>query len=430
MNQKHVVQGQWKYYIDEYFHDHPQITCPSSWGASMCMIVIPDSESNNNSSNDPSRFKSWMNSVGKEQEKQRQRIVSEAAAAAAVAVAMEVANTNPGGGGNGNGNGNGNERLKELYQNRPPINNNLLLHDIYVGQPIPVNANPEERIKEVYQQRRMGLCIYNKQMSNVKYYHMRDDPTQEQRLMANWYDYIFYENWKDDLWMKRFMRDQLKYNNEIQCCSARIIKSIRSISRQLLPSDNEQQQQQQDGIYHSMHIRRTDMVVAYKIYNIERNSSDIYHEFLKEIPIDSIVYIATDEKDKHYFDAMRENYKRVFFLEDFIFKECPLLEIEKYGMIDQLVASKGKHFIGQYYSTFTGYINRLRGYHSQKQNQQQQQQQDNNNDITNITNLGIIPSWFYSPKKKRNIYQNYEPIGESLFAMEYPIGWRDIDYDI
>ena len=121
---------------------------------------------------------------------------------------------------------------------------------------------------------------------------------------------------------------------------------------------------------------------------------------------------------------MIQNYKRVYFLDDFIHTECPTLEKEKYGMIDQLVASKGKHFLGQYYSTFTGYINRLRGYHSQKIYQQKQ-------DNTNVTqNLGIIPSWFYSPKEKRNIYQNYEPVGNSLFAMEYPIGWRDIDFDV
>lgn len=35
-------------------------------------------------------------------------------------------------------------------------------------------------------------------------------------------------------------------------------------------------------------------------------------------------------------------------------------------MIDQLVASRGKIFFGCWFSTFTGYINRIRGYHSVK----------------------------------------------------------------
>jgi hypothetical protein len=323
INEKHVVQGQWKYYVDEYFHNHPNILCPSSWGASMCLIVIQDNNTGiNNSSDtndDTSRYESWMEDIKKEQQIQ-----------------------------------------KQLH--------NQDLHDKYVGHPISVNATPTERIKEIYgPQRQIGFCIYNHAMSKQKYYHMRDDPIIEQRILANWYDYIFYENWHQDLWMKRFMRDPLKYNNEIQCCAARIIKSIRTKSRQLLGEDGDENG---NGIYHSMHIRRTDMILAYKQYNIDRTSNDIYTEFINEIPKNSIVYISTDENiknDQHYFEAMLENYKRVYFLHDFIFEECPTLEQGKYGMIDQLVASKGKHFIGQYYSTFTGYINRLRGYHSQKQ---------------------------------------------------------------
>ncbi|OEU11907.1 hypothetical protein FRACYDRAFT_245030 [Fragilariopsis cylindrus CCMP1102] len=245
INEKHVVQGQWKYYVDEYFHDHPKMFCPSSWGASMCLIVIPDnntginSSSSDNTNDNTSRYKAWMEEIKKEQQQQQQL-------------------------------------------------HNQDLHDKYVGHPISVNATPTERIKEIYgPQRQIGFCIYNHAMSKQKYYHMRDDPIIEQRILANWYDYIFYENYHQDLWMKRFMRDSLRYNNEIQCCAARIIKSIRTISRE----NNE------NGIYHSMHIRRTDMIVAYKQYNIDRNSNDIYTEFINEIPNNSIVYISTDEKD-------------------------------------------------------------------------------------------------------------------------------------
>ena len=33
------------------------------------------------------------------------------------------------------------------------------------------------------------------------------------------------------------------------------------------------------------------------------------------------------------------------------------------GMLDQVIASQGRVFVGTWYSTFTGYINRLRGYY-------------------------------------------------------------------
>ena len=177
------------------------------------------------------------------------------------------------------------------------------------------------------------------------------------------------------------------------------------------------------GHYHSMHIRRTDLKDAYRDYDVERNASQIYEEFTVNhniIPKDSVVYIATDEKDKHFFDVFRDNYKRVYFLDDF----QELLEgihPDYYGMIDQLIASRGEHFIGTYYSTFTGYINRLRGYHSQK---------TASRDDAADARKGIIPSWFYSPKGRYNVYQRYEPITISLFEMEYPIGWRNIDFDV
>lgn len=37
-----------------------------------------------------------------------------------------------------------------------------------------------------------------------------------------------------------------------------------------------------------------------------------------------------------------------------------------YGMLDQLVASKGRVFIGTWWSTLSGYVNRMRGYYIAK----------------------------------------------------------------
>jgi len=143
------------------------------------------------------------------------------------------------------------------------------------------------------------------------------------------------------------------------------------------------------------------------------------------VPRDSVVYIATDEADEHFFDVFRENYKKVYFLDDFedllVLDDIPK---EFYGMIDQLVASRGKHFVGTYYSTFTSYINRLRGYHSQKQ------QTTSSSSSSNIRRQGIIPSWFYSPPDKINQYQRYTPLGTAIFETEYPLAWRNIDLDV
>ena len=52
------------------------------------------------------------------------------------------------------------------------------------------------------------------------------------------------------------------------------------------------------------------------------------------------------------------------FLKDYL--KAGLLEginPNLYGMVESIACSRAKVFAGTYYSTFTGYIHRLRGYH-------------------------------------------------------------------
>ncbi|CAN0257201.1 unnamed protein product, partial [Laminaria digitata] len=74
-----------------------------------------------------------------------------------------------------------------------------------------------------------------------------------------------------------------------------------------------------------------------------------------------VLYIATDERDKSFFDPFLEDH-RVFFLDDF--KDVLVgIDPSYYLMIDTIVAAQGRSFIGTWRSTFTGYITRLRGYY-------------------------------------------------------------------
>lgn len=74
------------------------------------------------------------------------------------------------------------------------------------------------------------------------------------------------------------------------------------------------------------------------------------------------LFIATDEKDSGFFVPFRNKYE-VYSLSNF----THLLEdvnSNYYPLIDQLIASRGELFFGTHFSTFTSYINRLRGYYS------------------------------------------------------------------
>jgi len=89
-----------------------------------------------------------------------------------------------------------------------------------------------------------------------------------------------------------------------------------------------------------------------------------------------------------------------------------------YGMIDQLVASRGRLFFGCWFSTFTGYIMRIRGYHSTK-------------DKAPGYEHGELPTtYYYVTKDKQHEMHKYAPLRGGFFSREYPTSWRDIDKGI
>lgn len=81
---------------------------------------------------------------------------------------------------------------------------------------------------------------------------------------------------------------------------------------------------------------------------------------------------------------------------------------EHLGMIDAIVASRGRAFAGTYYSTFSGYIIRMRGYYG-------------------MSKYSSFYGWNpvkYDMQKKGHFF---EPSNE--FKREFPIGWVAIDGD-
>lgn len=92
-------------------------------------------------------------------------------------------------------------------------------YKMYIGKPNPVNASVEERAREMWAQRKM-LCIYNKSMQEAplihfgveyKYGEDSDDYTvvRGARLLVHFYAFLIHEDWRQELWMKCFVRDHL-----------------------------------------------------------------------------------------------------------------------------------------------------------------------------------------------------------------------------
>ena len=95
-------------------------------------------------------------------------------------------------------------------------------------------------------------------------------------------------------------------------------------------------------------------------------------------------------------------------------------------MIDQLVASKGRTFVGAYFSTFTGYINRLCGYHAYTP---KPKESDSSSGLEEPRDGGLN-SYYYTPLEKKYDMRVYKAVHHFMWAREFPIAWRDIDHDV
>lgn len=241
----------------------------------------------------------------------------------------------------------------------------------YVGNPTPVDDPPANRIKELMSSR-LDMCLFDDNMQQEKFLHLMGDNDSNARMLVHFYVFLFFEDWQHDLWTKRFVRDHLRYVDEIQCAAARVVEQLHLKAK---ANGNP------DGIFYTMHVRRGDF--QYKDTRVEADV--IFANSRRFLEPNATIYIATDEKDKQFFDIFRKNYD-AYFLYDFK-DEVSTLNHNFFGMLDQLIASRGKVFVGTFYSTFTGYINRLRGYHSQKAKLPGHE-------------TGILESYYYIPRHK------------------------------
>lgn len=128
------------------------------------------------------------------------------------------------------------------------------------------------------------------------------------------------------------------------------------------------------------------------------------------------VFVATDHVGKPFFKPLADHYDLVF-LKDFA-KELEGVNTNYFGMIDQIVASRGRVFFGCYHSTFTGFIVRMRGYHSV-------------NDKSQGYESGLLfNTYYYTGNREKNLYQHYGPLIPPYYSREFPTAWRNIDYGI
>lgn len=125
-------------------------------------------------------------------------------------------------------------------------------YEAYVGKPFPVNASAVDRMKENWAGRKT-LCVYDNPLQNTQLIHFPSDHSLQARLLVHFYAFLFFEDWKQDLHMKRFIRDHVRYVDTIQCAAARVVQAVRERARK-----NPAAKDNLNGDYDAFHIRRGD----------------------------------------------------------------------------------------------------------------------------------------------------------------------------
>lgn len=270
----------------------------------------------------------------------------------------------------------------------------------YQGRPVPYSAPPQERLREMLAGRR-SLCLYDEEMQDATLVHF---PSGRQgRPFMQYYSFIFFEDPKHAIWSHRLVRDHLRYHDLIMCAAARVMIALRM---KMADTGDESR------IYHSLHLRRKRGSFDDQ-YSDGVVSDEELLKALSDVKANSTLFISTDEqRDNSIFTKLKQKY-HIFFLDDFqdLYQG---LNPNYLGMIEQIVASKANTFFGTYFSTFSSYIVRMRGYHSTRN------ELDGHDD-------GILRNTFYTTPAHRNEMGIYKSPQRPFFAREFPISWRVIN---
>ena len=188
---------------------------------------------------------------------------------------------------------------------------------------------------------------------------------------AQFYSWIRVTDVEADRRYKRLVRDALQYTAPIVCAAGAIVRMLRQEA--LRPGRCQQQLREiewddagrTDYGFSSLHVRSGDMATF-------RPRTAVGAEALSEaiapqVRSGELLYIATDA-NRSFFEPFRARGWRLRFLKDFrcVLSQTPGLSSDMHGMVEQVVASHGRTFHGTLYSTFSGYILRLRGYRAKR----------------------------------------------------------------
>ena len=268
-------------------------------------------------------------------------------------------------------------------------------HLDFQGKPTPVNAPLVERLRE-FAADRQTLCNYEGPIEKAALVHIPTTKEGKSLLFSPFYSFVFFEDYKQDLLMKRMVRNEMRYNDDIVCAAARIVEALKTLG---------------GGTFHAFHIRSAAFENAH--HDVHEDAQWIVKEIQGLIPKNATVFVSTDEVDPKFFAALAQEYN-LYFASDFRQKHLAGVNPGHLELVQQLVCARSETFIGTFYSSFSGYINRMRGYYSTREESEGFEE-------------GTINSYYHSPTTMKKEMRTYRAIRKPFHIREWPASWRDID---
>jgi hypothetical protein len=151
------------------------------------------------------------------------------------------------------------------------------------------------------------LCVYSKEMQQERVVHAMLDVDRDVRLLVHFYAFLFFQDWREELLMKRFVRDHVRYRDDVQCAAAQMVAALRDHVRQKAGSTGRGQGGE-FGAFDTMHVRRGDLTTLEGYNRVTVNASDIVESVRDVLVPGSTVYISTEESDKFYFEPFKSVY--------------------------------------------------------------------------------------------------------------------------
>jgi len=230
-----------------------------------------------------------------------------------------------------------------------------------------------------------------------------DAGSHDYRLLTHFYDMILFTDPKLHNYMARFVRDYLHYHDVIYCAAGKIVKAVQTEALALDQNPAARIDREGAGAFSALHVRRGDLQ-----YNKVKFPAQEWYDNTQEVwEPNELMYVATDERNKTFFDDFAVHHPLRFLDDYWDLAGLGDLDPNYMGMIDTIVASRARAYAGTWFSTFSGYINRLRGYHG----------------------MTMLDSWYSWLPRKRKMH-DWEVVDTNVYAFEFPDGWIGIDADV